>query len=416
MILVRGVHFAMSLLAGGTISFATVVAEPAARGLSEHQPELGALRQRLNRLLWCALAGAVASGAIWITLLAAGILGTTVSDAVLHGGAATVLTETRFGQVFILRAGLALVLALLLRWPRTRWLQLAAAGGFVAALALTGHAGATPGAAGNLHLTSDVLHLLAAGAWLGGLPALAILLAGIGNTSGHVFINRAVARFSWLGIVSVGTLVATGIVNSYFLLSSIDDLVATDYGRLLFLKIGLFIAMLAVAAVNKFHLTPKLAAPRAVRALQRNTLAETALGIGVLLLVAALGNMAPAAHRHTPPPDIPPDAAFVHIHSSEAMADVTVNPGRAGPTRITVRVLREDFSEFPAQAVRLVLDPPAPTTKAVERAAIDMPDGTWQVDALDLGMPGIWTIRVVITPAAGPPIVLDAPIVIDRRM
>jgi hypothetical protein len=44
-----------------------------------------------------------------------------------------------------------------------------------------------------------------------------------------------------------------------------------------------------------------------------------------------------------------------------------------------------------------------------------LPDGTWEVNALDLGRPGVWTVRVIIPGADGKPIVLDAPIVIDRQ-
>ena len=58
---------------------------------------------------------------------------------------------------------LALLLAVLMPWPATRLLQLAAAAGLIGLIALIGHAGATPGTAGHIHLASDVVHLLAAG-------------------------------------------------------------------------------------------------------------------------------------------------------------------------------------------------------------------------------------------------------------
>ena len=64
--------------------------------------------------------------------------------------------------------------------------------------------------------------------------------------------------------------------------------------------------------------------------------------------------------------------------------------------------------------MRLALDPPAAGAKSVERAAVRMPDGTWTVDGLEIGQPGIWTVRVIVTSEAGKPIVLDAPIVIER--
>ncbi|HVZ51528.1 MAG TPA: copper homeostasis membrane protein CopD [Pseudolabrys sp.] len=414
LILARGLHLVCSLLAGGTVAFLVLVAEPAARATNEPSVAPAALRRRLNELVWFALSGAMASGALWLALLAANILGTNVVDAVVHGGAWTVLSETRFGAVWALRAALVVLIAGLLPSPRLGWLQLGAAAGLVATLAWVGHAGATPGAEGDVHLIADVLHLLAAGAWLGGLPALALLLSRAPRAGDPGFAVRATARFSWLGMVGVGTLLASGVINSWFALDGIGDLIATDYGRLLLVKFALFVGMIVVAAVNRFRLTPKLPALQAMRALMRNSLIENALGLGVLLIVGVLGTMPPAAHRHAPPPAIPADAAFVHIHSSEAMADVTIDPGRAGRTHVTIRVSREDFSEFPARSVRLALDQPKPAHGSVECSAIAMPDGTWQVNALDLGTPGIWTIRVIVIPMSGPSIVLDAPVEIAR--
>lgn len=168
LILVRSVHFAASLLAGGTVCFMVLVAEPAAgTGGARMAQGFIAVRRRLSWLAWAALAVAVLSGAIWLVLLASDILGASIADVCLNGGAWSVLSDTRFGQVLSARLALALVLALLLPWPATRRLQLAAAAGFVALPAWVGHAGATPGLAGTIHLAADVVHLLAAGTWLG---------------------------------------------------------------------------------------------------------------------------------------------------------------------------------------------------------------------------------------------------------
>lgn len=410
--LIRAVHFAGSVLAAGTVAFVVIVAEPAGP-TGTAVGGLTRLRQCWNLTIWIALAVATLSGAAWLLWLAADLLGMSTADAVLRGAIWTVLTDTRFGQVWSARAALALLLAVLLPWPMTRMVQLAAAAAFLALPALIGHAGATPGIQGDIHLVSDAVHLLAAGAWLGGLPALALLLAranadpALGDVAA-----RATARFSRLGMIAVGALLASGLVNSWNLVGSPDALVTTEYGRLLLFKLGLFVAMLAIAAVNKFRLTPRLAAAKTMRALARNSLAEIGLGVGVLAVVGALGTLPPAAHRHVPSAEIPPDAAFVHIHSLEAMADLTVDPGRIGRGRVSIHVSREDFSEFPARAVRLALDPPVPGS-TIERMAVRAADGTWEIASLDLPQAGIWTARVIVTPPTGVPIVLDAPLLIN---
>ncbi len=228
--------------------------------------------------------------------------------------------------------------------------------------------------------------------------------------------SGAVRRFSGLGIVAVATLLASGIVNSFNLMSAPRDLIATDYGRLVLLKIGLFAAMVGIAAVNRFALTPQLGAATAVRALARNSLAEVGLGLFVFLFVGALGTMEPPVHDHVhvPTEQIPPDAAFVHIHSSPAMADVIIEPGRVGPARAEIHLLREDFTVFPAKAVTLVLTSQAASgVAAITRSPLHLENGAWRARALDLSRPGVWNISVTVDSGTGQPIVLEAPIVIE---
>ena len=407
-VLARTVHLAATVLASGTVCFLVLVAQPAFAGSGD--AGLEALQRRGRIAVWSALAVAVLSGAVWLALLSANIYGAPVVAVCLHGGLWTVLTDTQFGAVWTARLAIAVLLGLLLFRPALHWLPLAAAGALVALLAYVGHAGATPGTGGDIHLTADILHLLAAGAWLGGLPGLAWLL--LARPEPEVA-ARAVARFSILGIVSVATLIVSGLLNSWNLLSGPGDLVNTGYGRLLALKVALFVAMLGIAAVNRFHLTPLLAAAGARAALARNSLAETALGLGVLLLVGALGTMAPTAHHHLPTADVPADAAFVHIHTEQAMAEVTIEPGRAGPANANIRILDENFSELPANVVHLTMEPPTPGPAPIERGAVRQADGTWAVDGIDLPTSGNWTVRVTIAGTNGAKIVLDGPIVIE---
>jgi copper resistance protein D len=415
LILTRAVHLAATVLAAGTACFMVLLAEPAATPAPK-PAEFFELRRRLTWVVWIALALAIISGAVWLALLAADLYGAPIVEVCLHGGVWSVLTDTRFGWVWSARLGLALLLGVLLPWPATRLLQLATAACLIALIALIGHAGATPGPAGRIHLASDMVHLLASAAWLGGLPALAMLLArarNAGDAGWRSFAVGVTRRFSRLGIVSVVALLASGVINSWNLLGGPRDLLTTDYGRWVALKIGLFVAMVGIAAANRYRLTPRLPAAGALRALERNSRAETGLGLFVLLCVGALGTLSPSGHAHSTNAQVPPTAAFVHIHSSAAMAEVTIDPGRAGQANATIRLLREDFSEFPAKAVELALDPPAAGPN-ITRAAAHLADGTWQVNALDLPQPGVWIVRVIVPNGDRAPIVLDAPIVIDR--
>ena len=105
LVLVRGVHFAATQLAGGTIGSIVLVAEPA--GIKTGA-DFVSLRHQLTVLAWLALAIAILSGAAWLVLLASDILGSSIADVWLHGGARPLLFDTRFGLVWCTRSALAL--------------------------------------------------------------------------------------------------------------------------------------------------------------------------------------------------------------------------------------------------------------------------------------------------------------------
>lgn len=399
LVLVRGVHFAATVWAAGTVCFIVLVADPS-------------LRRKLTVMVWMALAATVVTGLAWLALIAASILDVPIAEIGRDGGLWTVLTETRFGQVASLRLGLVLVLGLLTAapaFPGRRALLLTVAGGLAGLVALVGHAGATTGAAGWLHLTADLIHILAAAAWLGALPALALALSAPAAATAVAI----TARFSVLGMVCVGALLVTGLINSWELLTGPGDLVATAYGRVLSLKLALFAAMVAVATVNRYRLTPRLPVASAVRALRRNCLIETGLGFAVLMLVGILGTMVPGGHVHTNAAAPPSEAAFVHIHTEAVMADVTIDPGHAGKSTATIRLSRDDGSNYFARTVQFTLAP-RESGPSIERKAAPGPDETWQIENLDVPQAGIWIVRLDIDSGTGAPLVLDAPIVITQ--
>jgi putative copper resistance protein D len=224
----------------------------------------------------------------------------------------TVAFATRFGKVWQAQAALSLLLAAVLPVALTFARQRAcyigtlfASGGLLVGLASVGHATMDSGISGALHLANHSLHVMAAAAWLGGLLPLAFVLAAAHrNASGpwSSTARRCLVSFSEMGVVAVAVLMLTGLGNAGFLIPNAGALLTTDYGRVLLLKLGLFVLMLVFAARNRFGLMPRLASPGAVvmsdadptlSALRRSVLCEQVLG--VLLLVAAniLGALPP---------------------------------------------------------------------------------------------------------------------------
>jgi len=307
----RAIHFAATIAATGAIFFLAFVAEPAFRKADAAGGMLAGMRAQLAAFSWIALVAAIVSGAAWLLLLAAQVADLPVAQATMEGMPWTVLTDTDFGKAWTVRLIIAGLLAASLPWlavtnpvlSRQRaTVAIALAAALVGTLAWAGHAAAGTGVAGGVHLASDILHLIAAAAWVGALIPLALLLRAA--MADHHHANLAIARvavlrFSTLGITSVGTLVGSGLVNTWVLAGSIPALIGTDYGRLLLAKIGLFLVMLLFAAVNRLWLTPRLTsssidlADGPLRGLGRNTVAEAALGVIIIVIVALLGTLQP---------------------------------------------------------------------------------------------------------------------------
>ncbi len=217
-----------------------------------------------------------------------------------------VLSETPPGSAFLVRfaaLGVALFAALSSGGGRGRLAVIAAAGGAaLATVAWTGHGAMDEGGRGWVHLAADILHLLAAAYWTG---AIATLLASLRRPTDPVRLRqaaRALAGFAGTGSVLVAVLIVTGAINGWMLLgiAGLPTLPATLYGRLLIAKLALFGVLLAIAAANRWRLTPRLDAalvggdlPAAVRALRRSIGIELATVLLVLAIVAWLGMMSP---------------------------------------------------------------------------------------------------------------------------
>lgn len=256
------------------------------------------------------------ASALWVSALASlfgqtAVMAGDMAMAVDPEALRMVLTGTSFGYAIAVRLLLATLVLALSLWlgPRLRlWLVCVGAGALIlASFAWTGHGAVEQGAAGIIHAISDIVHLIAAGVWLGALAALVVLLWHGRNEGGKALtlLHRALENFSGVGSLVVAALLASGLVNSWFLvgLRPVDEILATPYGWLLAVKIALFGAMLLLAAANRFRLTPALGVALANGAdggpatakLRRSVLFETVLAIGVLALVSILGMIAPVS-------------------------------------------------------------------------------------------------------------------------
>jgi putative copper resistance protein D len=184
---------------------------------------------------------------------------------------------------------IGLCLALLALSPNPILRGPAILGGIVAAtsFAWIGHLHAlTPNIAPSLLLC---LHLLCAAFWVGALPPLWIIVVG-GN---EPQIAAAAARFGKLALRVVALLLAAGVSLLLMLISSPAQLLTSDYGRLMSIKLLAVAVLLGLAAWNKLHLTPGLLGreKRASLLFRRSLAAEICVGAFILMITAAFTSL-----------------------------------------------------------------------------------------------------------------------------
>jgi putative copper export protein/mono/diheme cytochrome c family protein len=288
--LLRGAHLAALLSLFGTLLFAVVAAPPALYAAPETAEPTRATLTRHTRL---GLFLALAFGIAWF---AAQAYANAVPDSPRNWLAAlpTLARNTRFGQFLALR--LVLLLAALPLPRRAPIAALVLAGLALALQPAFGHIGTPDGATGAMLAGSEALHLLAAGAWLGGLPPLLVCIARRPSAQAAL----ADKRFTVLALVSVGVIAITASLQASQLVGSVPALLGTGYGLVVLLKLGLFAAALGLAAINRLRFTERLAgrdpAP-ARRHLRLSVGIEAALGLTIVLASGFLASFTPATHQ-----------------------------------------------------------------------------------------------------------------------
>ena len=250
----------------------------------------------------------VALGSLAALVAQTAVMAGSLGEALKPASLSFMVTGTGLGVAMVARTVVALlgfIATLALKPERALWSLTVAVGLIVAAsFAWTGHGAATEGPGGLVHLVADIIHAVAAAVWLGALAALTILLPRRSGAE-SLAVHRALRGFAGLGTLAVTLLVLTGLVNSWYLvgLARIGDLGASLYGQLLIAKLVLFALMLALAAGNRYRLTPALGAalegvadPRqAFQRLRHSVVAEMLVGAVLLAVVAVMGTLAPPA-------------------------------------------------------------------------------------------------------------------------
>jgi copper transport protein len=333
------------------------------------------------------------------------------------------VADTRFGVVSLVRLGLLAACAVV--WPAVRRsLEPGASVGAAAvavrpAVSVLGVGGllvvallATPGLSGHagttepvgLNVAADVLHMVAAAAWMGGLLLLVggafPATRGLPEDARARSLAPVVARFSDLALVAVAVLVSTGVIRAWAEVRTLGALTGEDYGVVLLLKIAAVLPILALGAVNNRWTKPRIVraaaagdpdhACRPLWTLRRLVGAEVAMGALVIGITAVLVNLPPA--RVEAGADEPTmSMATIGDHEMHVMVD----PGQVGENRVHLSAAADHGDPADFDEVRVLFRMPEEDIGPLEAVAEETGPGEFVVHGHQLSVPGEWTLEIV---------------------
>ena len=384
----------------GIFSFAIGADETApvvsASGGSDFRP-----RDTIAR--WLLLAGLLVAAGIAVFRRFAwpvrqGAVASAVALALAAGGAVLLLLQqpglltTRFDKMTLAGAvGAAAASLVALASLRLRGLLVVADVAAVLLLALPtldGHAVAR-GPSHLLSVPSDLVHLLSASVWIGGVFSLVVLVRPADRAA-------ATRRFAPFALAAVGALALTGVLRAIGELRSVSQLWSTSYGNAILVKTVLFATVIAIAAAA--HRRPR----------RQALLAEGAILFVLLGAVAVLVGLRPGRDVQTvatvePPAFVtaaPVGTYAVGVELAQAQGGIRARAtvlGQEGPSRgLAVTIV---VSGHPARAAscgdgcyQTVAPVAQPTSLAVRLAR-----GSRSIGAATFRVPQLWP-----APSAGP--------------
>ena len=270
--------------------------------------------------------------------------------------------------------------------------MIALAAGIAAAMTATLVSHAT--ALGSLKsMALDFVHVLSVSVWTGGVVALlwCVLLASHDETVEDArALGAAVWRFSVTALIATGLLITAGALQAFDRLVLINDLYETPYGIALATKIVLVLVALAIGAFNLLRWGPRLRAGiRARAALIRDTLAETAIFVAIVVAAAFLTAFAPPAQ--------PSAAAYDQTqHVSGLRLEMLVASGGPGRNTYVLRVHQGLAPVAGAEKVAFRFTMVEHDMGEQELVATERVPGEYIANGSPTAMYGTWKIQAIV--------------------
>ena len=298
-----------------------------------------------------------------------------------------------------LSAAIGIPGALLAAWAfggRVEWALWSGFALLVASFLVTGHAATAVPV--WLAATSVGMHLVGGAFWFAAFaPLIATAKVSTAPEAGRVM-DQFSSRAIWL----VGLVLLSGVVVSWIQVREPANLLGTDYGQRLLVKLGLVAVVLAIAFWNKSKLTPALrnAGDGAGARMARSIRIESVV---MLLVVAAAASLT----LPTPPRALGEQAAMAAggampagegfketWTSGDYRVEVEVTPARTGENMVMLRFKDAAGAPVAMQRASLDLALPAAQIEGITKDGEAMPPDMYHFMLSELIIPGDWTFTV----------------------
>ncbi len=256
---------------------------------------------------------------------------------------------------------------------------------------------------GPVAVAVDWLHLVALATWIGGLASLLVVVRAVQTSDRPQLLRALFPRVSSVAGIGLAVMVGTGLYSAWLHVPDLQALKTTGYGRTLLIKLALVVPLVALGAVNRFVILPRLegkektARPGLQGRFQGLVSGEVALAAAIVLVVAVLTALPPA--RVTAPAAARALVKPLQLAATSGDVSVvfTIDPPLPGPIRLAATTTTPGRMPLPLESRVL-----ARVTKLDEDltpATIALtPRGEGQYEAVtgELALPGMWEIEVVI--------------------
>lgn len=297
--------------------------------------------------------------------------------------------------LFLLLAGIALLASIAWRGRLRRVglaLAVVLAMGALLSTSLGSHS-ASVTESRSITIASDLLHLLMAGVWVGGV--LALLFAARGRDASEI--ARLIARFSPLAISSVLIVLATGTWASVVFVRRLDALWTEPYGRLVLLKIVLLAALVAFGAIHQ-----RVVAPRLLRNASTTNGFRKLLAVEAVVMLAVVGAAGALATTSPPQDEVEIDRTplVLELDNSTSMSHVILqvspNPVQVGVQTIHVYLHPLTRDPVPNSTVLQMRLWPQGSEKPEDVITPEKTSlGEWTLRGSHFTTPGTWNVEII---------------------